>query len=475
MKYAIFPPIAIGRVGNSPSHFFSPETAGSRGTELATDGSEQEVSAWKDDAFRVKRQAARFQIFEVPDDGSPARPAALPVGAQVRWTVHLVNKKDAVFRPPGPPDAPSPVTSDPARAGRAIDSGAVSLAGATAARVMLSGNYLATPVTLGHAETDAAQRLVVLGGSGKSASPEGAQLTDSFYTNAGWHDDTSDGPVTAEVILPGQAALAAAPAWVIFGPPDFAPAATGVVTLYDVIREVAIEQGWLPSFGARPSFGKHIKPMIERAASLRWVHAAADWPGISLDWQKLADPSPAQKPLRSKTAVQIKSVQGNLNGFTVPETMLSALNAWVAGSFDPGNTADPVAETITRAALDNSVGQGFYPGIESGIGITDPSQFFTAPFEFRIDLARRSPGDMTALMALPWQADFVDCAGSWWPSQRPDRAPQANGSSEVWFRGFTADVPGKLKFIERGMGLGVIAPSAGKAIETGRDPALPLV
>src|SRR5688500_2030062 len=100
MKYAIYPPIAIGRVGNGLTHFFAPESAGSRGTELAADGSEQEVSAWKDDAFRVKRQAARFQIFEVPDDGSPARPAALPAGAQVRWTVHLVNKKDAVVRPP---------------------------------------------------------------------------------------------------------------------------------------------------------------------------------------------------------------------------------------------------------------------------------------------------------------------------------------------------------------------------------------
>jgi hypothetical protein len=37
----------------------------------------------------------------------------------------------------------------------------------------------------------------------------------------------------------------AVPAWVIVGPPDFAPPIVNFVTLYDVARDAAVEQGWL--------------------------------------------------------------------------------------------------------------------------------------------------------------------------------------------------------------------------------------
>jgi hypothetical protein len=45
-------------------------------------------------------------------------------------------------------------------------------------------------------------------------------------------------------------------------------------------------------------------------------------------------------------------------------------------------------------------------------------------------------------MALPWQADFLDCAWDgadssglgWWPAQRPDDVMTATGSVQPWAR-----------------------------------------
>jgi hypothetical protein len=37
-------------------------------------------------------------------------------------------------------------------------------------------------------------------------------------------------------------------------------------------------------------------------------------------------------------------------------------------------------------------------------------------------------------MAQPWQSDFLECTQNWWPSQRPDLAPQPNGSFLLWQR-----------------------------------------
>src|SRR5688500_16027525 len=99
MIYKIFPPVGIARIGNSPDEFFvGPETPGSLGIEFRADGTEMPVERFKDAAFRVKRQAARFRVFEFDDAGGAGRPAVLPAGTIVRWTVKLANRKDAVVR-----------------------------------------------------------------------------------------------------------------------------------------------------------------------------------------------------------------------------------------------------------------------------------------------------------------------------------------------------------------------------------------
>lgn len=469
MKLSIYPPLAIGRIGNSAEFNLSPEQAGSHGIQINADGTESEAQTWKDAGFKVKRLAPRFELFEIPDDGSHARPAQLPAGSTVTWKVRLVNKKDAIKRPAEPPREATTIDVVSGREDRIIDTGLQSIGGATAPAVMLSGTYRGKQVPLGELRTDAAQRLIVLGGKGLSKSPTGAPVGPAFYTNSDWHDDVSDGPVTATIVIPGQPPIDAAPAWVVFAPPDFAPASTAVVTLHDVLFQVAVDEQWIQAPG-RPSFDVHVRPIIERASSLQWVDANLNWAQIPTDWAALADASEAAKPLRAKTRARVKAVENILHSFEMRDWQKDVLDAWVDGQFDaaPANVAP--AEARTRAALDASVGQGFYPGIEAGV-IVESAAHYSQPFDFRIDHAQRMPGDLTALMALPWQADFLKCAGGWWPSQRPGIATQNDGSKLEWSRPYVFQGDHK-ELVDHCMQLGMIVMTQGRGLEVGRDPAI---
>jgi serine/threonine protein kinase len=114
------------------------------------------------------------------------------------------------------------------------------------------------------------------------------------------------------------------------------------------------------------------------------------------------------------------------------------LAAWEAPGIPQPDTV-VTADGMIRAALQSAVGQGFYPGIEAGIITQDPTLYMT-PFEFRLDHAQAKPGDLTALMALPWQADFYACGRNWWPSQRPnDTFPAATSTNRAeWSRGINS-------------------------------------
>ena len=112
MPYAIYPPISIARVGNSPEFFIGPEQPGSFGVEIHADG-EHPVLAFKDASFRVKRQGARFRVFEIGADGVPM-PTTFPEGTLVRWSVSIANRKDSIHRPASPPSLPTPPPGRPA-------------------------------------------------------------------------------------------------------------------------------------------------------------------------------------------------------------------------------------------------------------------------------------------------------------------------------------------------------------------------
>ena len=79
-KYAIYPPIGIARVGNSPDEWFiGPETPGSCNPPHG---------GYKDGSGRIKRQAARFRIYGLGPDGKAIQELTAR-DAKIRWTVHL--------------------------------------------------------------------------------------------------------------------------------------------------------------------------------------------------------------------------------------------------------------------------------------------------------------------------------------------------------------------------------------------------
>jgi hypothetical protein len=489
MIYKIYPPVGIARVGNSLAEFFiGPETADSPGLELQANGTETAVQRYKDASFRVKRQAARFRIFEFDSADSAGRPAQFPAGTTVRWNVKLANKKDAILREQTPQveDPTNPVVPklpqlDLTRANRAIAAeGSPPTHGTPAAK--LTGTYLTgtlreTKVLLGELLIDKDGNLIVLGGHGVSESPEGKPIGNEviggeagggFYNNRGWFDDVSDGPVSAEITLPGAPSVKAAPAWVVVAPPDFAPATGAVVTLYDIMLQAALDRQEV-TLPIQPSFSQDIWPMLRRAAGLFWVNrrfgtsAPPYWAGFSTDWVALAKNSDDSMALRQDQAKLLREIRSRnaLRNFLLRPWQLSYLEAWERGQFlSDFNGAIPGAgvlspEGLARSALDATAGQGFFPGIEAGIIVTNKT-IYSEPFRIA---AHVMAGDLTARMALPWQADFLECAGNWWPSQRPDTATPAEDPNglERWLRPIDPDDGHRDLAVHFGK-LGVIVP-----------------
>ena len=173
-----------------------------------------------------------------------------------------------------------------------------------------SGKFMGTKVPLGELRTDDQGRLVVLGGFGTSASYLKKPAT-TFANNDGWHDDTSDGSVRATVTIGGKK-LEAEPAAVAVTPPNFGPGLYGVVTMYDVVYDLFCRD---PKFAldppTRPSFWRHIYPMLSRLVDTGWVNSGVDvlfGPGSPSHLTtpellaQLADPAPAFQALRTSYA-----------------------------------------------------------------------------------------------------------------------------------------------------------------------------
>src|SRR5690349_5576336 len=74
MVLGIHPGIGLSRVGDSPDMFVGPETVDDPG---------RPAGGYRDAEGRIRRQAARFRLF---DD---ATPVALAPGTSIQWTVEL--------------------------------------------------------------------------------------------------------------------------------------------------------------------------------------------------------------------------------------------------------------------------------------------------------------------------------------------------------------------------------------------------
>jgi len=441
VKAAIHPGIGIARIGDGKTEFFI-------GPEV-TEPAPERPGFYRDSAGALKRQAARFRIYGLNAAGQIVRELTAN-NANIKWTAHLANKKAQWYQFQAALDIPDAVNmSVPRRnpdipfSGRwvlAIDPGPRTISGASTSggpeHAFDSGKFKDTVVPLGEIQTDEAGRLLVLGGTGQSASPSGAPVYNSAdpnsFNNANdWYDDTSDGPITAEVTIQGRP-IPVDPAWVVVAPPNYAPDIIGWRTMYDLLVDVYTATGWIP-VPEHVSFSAHVLPVLKRLSNLQWVNkgfAAMFGAGGPMNFEdpafieKLAyteGPNKPRDPYRElrqtllnafrprNTAVSEPrtwpwiygdafgsfSANSPLNDLALPDLQAYFLRQWVDGKFisdrdpaaKPPQTLDQVPlagrpAMLDQAALHFCLADAFHPGCEMTWPVRH-SSMYTAPFRLR--------------------------------------------------------------------------------------------
>ncbi|KVO35806.1 LodA/GoxA family CTQ-dependent oxidase [Burkholderia ubonensis] len=241
--------------------------------------------------------------------------------------------------------------------------------------------------------------------------------------------------------------------------------------------------------GYRPNFRTEIEPLLERATFYPWVAAIPPKPH-TFDFDKLGAIGPdgegdeAFKGLRryildvlrppyrendfvnSRGATMMPYLAGDAclmddsadsryldltdsrvkprntksTYLRLTDTQYFFLQQWAKGHFVNERPTTLPPDALTRGVLDNCVGGAFSPGIEM-TWISRVPEIYAEPFRIRsrfvvegplslgYDPQRgMEPGDLTRYMAVPWQADFNECASQpigdrtlwWWPAQRPE-------------------------------------------------------
>jgi len=525
--YTIHPGIGIARVGDSPDDYFvGPEAPGCLPSRAKPDSPGESDGFYKDARGRVKRQGARFRVFETTRDDAGQLEAVREItaaDATIEWSVHLANAKAAAPQFTFNPDeAVSRRNADVPEDQLVIDAGVVRIAGRSQEFTPLEGTFQGLDVPLGHLLTDREGRLIVLGGFGASRSVRPLPLED-FVNNDGWCDDVSDGPVRATIQLNGSSdRIDAEPAWVIVAPPDFAPEIESVVTLYDVVYNImskSVDSSLTVTPDTAVSFCRDIYPILRRVSTLHWVSSVAatgHGPGNPMHFlsriPELANNGAGSASLRRAIFKKLRSPSGaggNMPKLPASLTEDGVINAsvaltevqyermrrWEAGTFEsdwPESGALPppvrlddlaahdVPAALDRAALEACVGGGFFPGIEASRILLERSTYAAKiPFRINPDLA---PGALTAQMAVPWQADFFECSlqtdpddhpgdpangMDWWPAQRPVNVIRGGSAAAKWVSGIRS----KQAMVDRWARLGFVVSEAGtgRFVETERQ------
>lgn len=426
-RVAIYPAIGICRVGGSKQWFYAPEVPG---LPPQPDG------GFKDGTEKIKKQAQRFRVYTYDDQGRVIREVTVASSdATIEWTVHVANTKAAWYgfnnpldNGPLAPGLPGQkrnqyfVNDTDRDAYLVIDGGATTISGpgtnsaGNRPEFAMGGTFWKTePVGLGHLQTDADGRLVVVPPDGVSNSPTNAAIT-SFADNNGWHDDWCDGPVTATVRFADGTTMEADPAWVACVGPNFAPEIPPVSTMYDVIYNMNVELGWQTA-PEMPSFTHDIYPTFHRLGLMQWLTDAANlreaWMAKYFDFSdpaliaRLSENTPQMAGLRQDVFDQIRPpfefsndsqadyyinqqlkvpfMLGdgiNYDGspyqwFQMAPQQYKFLQQWKDGNFTndwrpdlPGIKSfddiplDQQPSALTEAALEPLSGGAFHPGVE---------------------------------------------------------------------------------------------------------------
>jgi hypothetical protein len=343
MKFKIHPAIGIARVGDSPDGFYlAPETAGQLPNELTSDGKEQPIKTFKDKKQRVKRQAARFRVYLYDENNKQGKELQIGDTIEatssrltgqlitgkvldITWTVYLANKKSSWYQflqldgehgyDPSHPLRNADITNVDERQQLIIDPGPQSVSyanekqrNAQFARGQNPGYTQSFPPplnpfsidTLGELRAikqDNYLRLLVFGGHGNSGSFNagfGHPVIHHYANNDGWFDDISDGPVMAQITYEVTAVDGRAPdpktpktmkttvdvpAWVIVGYPRYAPQIMDIVTMDELVYDVAVREfGFNPYlYGTGPFTGVQTPPDPSNAKALALWRKQAHW------------------------------------------------------------------------------------------------------------------------------------------------------------------------------------------------------
>jgi len=484
VKALVYPAVGIARVGNAPvvtdaDYFLGPEVTGQVPNP---------PGGFKDKLGRVKKQGARFRIYGVDAKGKVVKEITA-ADAKIDWRVHVANRKSAWYMFNNALDLenmaiPSSLrnASIADRNQLIIDPGSISITGTNTNGAQYrfdKGSFMGKPVPLGELRTDEAGRLIVLGGDGHSASYTNEKAV-TFANNDTWHDDISDGPVRATVTLKDGTVLEADPAMVAVTPPNFGQGLYGVVSMYDVVFNMNVEQGKIPT-PAMPNFWEHIYPILCRTTQTQWVNqgffmvfgqnSPADFTNPELV-KKLSSLDASEEPLRRRvfewfrnpnspeyTPAKLTSFYGDGFGeyediaivnLAVTNQQYNWLESWADGKFTtnqppvyPNLEAVPLEEQpmmLTKTNLDDCLGGPFHPGIELTWPMRVP-QMWSAPFRLNIMAENATPDDdwgpllstkialqpggcvsvsgpgtLTRWLGVPWQTDEASCLSGYDPS-----------------------------------------------------------
>lgn len=420
--YKIHPGIGIARLGNSPDAFcISPETPAalpiacdSQGNpSVSADGtSPLRIRQFKDAQGCIKRQAARFQVYVYDDESPEGRPLKIGDAIQgggnhgvltnIQWRVYLANKKSCWYEfqqlagehgyLSGHPLRNANITDPIARQSLIIDPGP-QIVDLQATRHAVfnrdAGDTYATSFppkklkphaidTLGEILTDDQGRLLVLGGHGHSGSFNtgfGEPRIDAYANNDGWFDDTSDGPVNARLFMYSEEVASTRyidveyPSWVIAAYPAYVPEILDIVTLDDVIQDMAVTQ-----FAARTDlYGKAGTFNDPQCIASSNTSELALWKSSSLRW------NPDYKPWFYR---DIWSILFRADEYTYLTNVLVSSNyphnQSPRGNFDPDRLSIPpklndkaYARAGQSAVEANNSGALFFEAMDAGLALMD--------------------------------------------------------------------------------------------------------
>ncbi|PHJ57266.1 hypothetical protein VF14_08620 [Nostoc linckia z18] len=505
--YSLYPSVGVARVGNSENEFFlAPDQIGGLPIECNEHGDElgEPFSNFKDADGKIKRQGQRFRIYRKDATSSNEEELTLdhPDVETIVWTVHLANKKAAWYQFSeskgnllfGTENSylaqkvalrNQNVEGSENRQSLIIDPGPREL---TESRQTIEISRDNIPLNyphwhfppenptygyqinkLGDLKTDSLGRLIVLGGFGKSG---GNEPLSSYGGADTWYDDISDGSVTCNVILKNQAAITLT-AWVIVGPPDFAPQIPNISTWDDTMFDVGVryfdlvpdmyrDGTWNENFVA--NYQRDILPIIQRISGYHWVANVQSMIAFSSNIFDFSDHNLANKENREQyfsyfqppvlpnpetfpasrqytlfsndhvPLMPLNSGSNSVSNYNIEKflaltaTQYFLLRQWAEGKFINDSNYEPYdgVDQKNQASVGNVVGLPQCPGIEVTWTTQNPI-IYVSPYQIQhhqsdyyaqgLNPSRDEcegggcePGDLTKRMAIPWQADFFNCS-----------------------------------------------------------------